>query len=150
MPVPSSNGLTLSTSRSTSLINVAASYVWTKPRLVLIDELAGSCADVFPMLVKRNHLAPLFGRRTMGLGGNVESFGPLANSQASVSLTRGLFTTYRENDTYVPEDFVENHGVQPDIEHVITAKDFRAGFVEYVKHFSEVLASEIDGTETPR
>jgi hypothetical protein len=122
-------------------------YVWTKPRLVLIDELAGSCADIFPMLVKRNGVAPLFGRRTMGLGGNVEAFGPLANSQATLYLTRGTFTTHQEDGTYVPSDFVENNGVTPDIEHVITASDFRNGFVDYMTHFSQVIASQIDGPE---
>jgi Peptidase family S41 len=121
-------------------------YVWTKPRLVLIDELAGSCGDIFPMLVKRNALAPLFGRRTMGLGGNVEFFGPLSNSQAAVSLTRGLFTTHQADGTYAASDFVENNGVKPDIEHIITAADYRAGFVDYMTHFSQVLASQIDGT----
>jgi hypothetical protein len=52
------------------------------------------------MLVKANGLAPLFGRRTIGLGGNVESLGPLTNSQSSLSLTRGLFTTYQTDETY--------------------------------------------------
>jgi hypothetical protein len=120
-------------------------YVWTKPRLVLIDELAGSCGDVFPMLIQRNGAAPLFGRRTMGLGGNVEPFGPLANSQASLFLTRGTFTTHQQDGTYIPADFVENNGVTPDIEHVITASDFRNGFVDYMTHFSRALASQIDG-----
>lgn len=120
-------------------------YVWTKPLLVLIDELAGSCADVFPMLIKSNRVAPLFGRRTMGLGGNVEGFGPLTNSLATLSLTRGIFTAYQEDETYAPADFVENNGVQPDVEHVITAADFRSGFIDYMAHFSAVIAAQIDG-----
>jgi hypothetical protein len=123
------------------------SYVWTKPKLVLIDELAGSCADAFPMLVKANGLAPLFGRRTIGLGGNVESFGPLSNSQASLSLTRSLFTTHQDDETYAPGDFVENNGVLPDIEHVITVADYRGGFVDYMRRFSQELVSRL---ETPR
>jgi hypothetical protein len=123
-------------------------YVWTKPRLVLIDELAGSCADIFPMLVKANGLAPLFGRRTMGLGGNVETFGPLANSQASVRLTRGLFTSHRADEAYPPSAFIENNGVHPDIEHIITASDFRSGFVGYMAHFSDVIVEQI-GEEAP-
>jgi hypothetical protein len=123
-----------------------SSYVWTKPKLVLIDELAGSCADAFPMLVKANGLAPLFGRRTIGLGGNVESFGPLTNSQASLSLTRGLFTTYQTDETYAPGDFVENNGVVPDIEHVISVADYRGGFVDYMTRFSQALVSQL---ETP-
>jgi hypothetical protein len=119
------------------------SYVWTKPKLVLIDELAGSCADIFPMLVKANGIAPLFGRRTIGLGGNVEAFGPLSNSQAALRLTRGLFTTHQDDETYAPGDFIENNGVSPDIEHVITTADYRGGFVDYMTHFSEELVSRL-------
>jgi len=119
-------------------------YVWTKPRIVLIDELAGSCGDIFPMLIKENHIAPLFGRRTMGLGGNVESFGPLTNSLANLRLTRGLFTTHQDDETYSVADFAENNGVQPDIEHAITAADFRAGFIDYMSHFSDVIVDQID------
>jgi C-terminal processing protease CtpA/Prc len=123
--------------------------VWTKPLVVLIDELAASCADVFPMLIKNNHAAPLFGRRTMGAGGNVEGFGPLTNSLATLSLTRGTFTSHQDDEAYVPSDFVENNGVQPDIEHIITASDFRTGFVDYMAHFSAVIAAQIDQANQP-
>jgi len=125
------------------------SYVWQKPRLVLIDELSGSCGDVFPMLIQRNTAAPLFGRRTMGLGGNVEPVGTLTNSTARLHLTRGLFTTHRDDESYSAQTFVENNGVAPDIEHEISVEDFRAGFVDYMAHFSQVLATQIDGTNVP-
>jgi C-terminal processing protease CtpA/Prc len=124
-------------------------YVWQKPMLVLTDELAGSCGDIFPMLIKSNGTAPIFGRRTMGLGGNVEPFGPLSNSAADLYLTRGMFTTHRDDETYAPKDFVENNGVQPDIDHVISADDFRAGFVDYMTHFSDVVAAEVDAANAP-
>jgi C-terminal processing protease CtpA/Prc len=125
------------------------SYVWTKPVIVLVDELAGSCGDAFPMLISNNHVAPLFGRRTMGLGGNVEPFGPLSNSDATLYLTRGLFTTHRDDETYPASVFVENNGVQPDIEHVISVDDFRAGFIEYMTHFSQELAQRVDAAGAP-
>ena len=124
-----------------------AEYVWTKPVLVLIDELAGSGGDAFPMLVQRNASIPLFGRRTMGLGGSVGLVGPLANSLAYVTLTRGLFTTYRRDESYPPEVFIENVGVHPDVEHVISVDDFRAGFVDYVTHFSEEIVRIIESAE---
>jgi hypothetical protein len=122
------------------------SYVWTKPKLVLVDELSGSCADIFPMLIKRNGTAPLFGRHTEGLGGNVEPVGTLINSDATLYLTRGLFTTHRDDEAYPASVFIENNGTPPDVEHEITVDDFRTGFVEYMGHFSDVVASEIDGT----
>lgn len=118
-------------------------YVWTKPMLVLIDELAGSGGDAFPMLIQRNGVAPLFGRRIMGLGGSVVQFGPLPHSDALFTVTRGLFTTYQEDGTYAPSDFIENNGVQPDIEHVISANDFRGGFLDYMTHFSDAIIGQI-------
>ncbi|MBC7740570.1 MAG: PDZ domain-containing protein [Bdellovibrionaceae bacterium] len=116
---------------------------WKKPMLVLIDELAGSCGDMFPMLVKANKRAQLFGQNTMGLGGNVEQVGQLNNSRIQVKLTRGLFHPYRADGAYVPSDLIENNGVAPDIEYAHTVKDFRAGYVDYVKAFSEKAVEQI-------
>lgn len=118
-------------------------YTWTKPMLVLIDELAGSCGDMFPMLVKANKHVKLFGQNTMGLGGNVEKVGQLNNSRISISMTRGLFFAFRANGAYVPEDLVENNGVAPDIEYAHTTQDFRNGYVDYVKTFSQKVIEQI-------
>jgi hypothetical protein len=111
-------------------------YTWKKPVLVLADELAGSCGDIFPMYMKRNGIAKIFGERTMGLGGNVEEVIQLPYSQASVRLTRGLFTTYSPESNYAESELVENNGITPDIAHKPTVDDFRAGFVEYFEKFS--------------
>ncbi|HWO11711.1 MAG TPA: S41 family peptidase, partial [Polyangiaceae bacterium] len=119
-------------------------YVWSKPLLVLIDELAASGGDAFPMLLKANGVAPLFGQHTMGAGGSVELLARLPHSNASLSLTRGLFTASRDDGAYVESDFVENVGVAPDIEHALTVEDFRAGFVGYVSHFSDALVAQIE------
>jgi hypothetical protein len=118
-------------------------YTWKKPMLVLIDELAGSCGDMFPMLVKANKRAVLFGQNTMGLGGNVEEVGRLNNSRVIVRMTRGLFFPYRPDGNYVLADYIENHGVAPDIEYAHTVEDFRNGFVQYVKAFSEKAIEQI-------
>ena len=119
------------------MLSPDAGYTWKKPVLVLIDELAGSCGDVFPMLVKAGGNATLFGERTWGLGGNVEGF-QLNYSLADVRLTRGLFTAYRgEQASYADSVFVENNGVTPDIPFKRTLEDFRKGYVDYVKAFAD-------------
>lgn len=112
-------------------------FVWSKPMLVLVDELAGSCGDMFPMLVKANSRAKLFGMPTMGLGGNVEEVGQLPNSRIAIRMTRGLFFPYSPGRAPTPGEYIENNGVAPDISYQHTVDDFRAGFVEYVKAFSE-------------
>jgi C-terminal processing protease CtpA/Prc len=118
-------------------------YVWKKPMLVLIDELAGSCGDAFPMLVKTNQRAKLFGQNTMGLGGNVEKVAQLNHSRINIALTRGLFFPHRENGAYEPSEVIENNGVAPDIEYAHTINDIRAGYVNYVKAFSEKALEQI-------
>ena len=120
-------------------------YRWEKPMLVLIDELAGSCADMFPMLVKTNKRAKLFGQNTMGLGGNVEQVGQLNNSRIKIAMTRGLFFPYHEDGKVVDSEIVENNGVAPDIEYAHTIDDIKAGYVNYVKTFSEKALEQIPG-----
>lgn len=117
--------------------------IWKKPLLVLIDELAASCGDEFPMLVKANKRATLFGQPTMGMGGSVAKVGVLNNSQVSVSMTRGLFMPYNPhgNDTFA--DAIENRGVKPDISYEHTVADFRNGFMNYVNTFSDAALKEI-------
>jgi hypothetical protein len=111
--------------------------VWKKPVMVLIDELCGSGGDSFPMLVKANGLGKLFGNRTAGLGGSVERVIDLPFTRSSLSVTRGLFTTFKPNGQYSDSDFVENNGVTPDVSYTHTVKDFREGFEDYFKAFSD-------------
>lgn len=115
---------------------------WDKSMLVLIDELAGSCGDLFPMLVKANRRAKMFGQTTMGLGGNVEEVGILANSRIHVRMTRGLFYAHKPEGPN-PGDFVENKGVAPDYFYSHTVEDFRNGYVGYVKAFTEKALEQL-------
>lgn len=128
---------------SGSPYTVKMAYTWEKPMIVLIDELAGSCGDIFPMLVKANKRAVLFGQQTMGLGGNVEEVGRLNNSRISVRLTRGLFFPFRPDGSTTEADYIENNGVMPDVEYNHTVSDFRNGYVDYIKQFSEKALEQI-------
>ena len=123
-----------------SFYAVRTSVTWDKPMLVLIDELAGSCGDIFPMLVKANKRAALFGQTTMGLGGNVEEVGVLTHSRIHVSMTRGMFYPFNENGA---TDFVENVGVSPDIPYAHTVIDFRSGYLRYVQTFSDRAVEQV-------
>jgi C-terminal processing protease CtpA/Prc len=104
---------------------------------VLIDELCGSGGDSFPMLMKANRLGRLLGNRTSGLGGSVEKVMDLPFSRASLSLTRGLFTTFRPDGKYSDSDFVENNGVVPDVYYQHTIADLRGNFESYFKTVSD-------------
>ncbi len=117
-------------------------YRWSKPMLVLIDELAGSCGDMFPMIVKANKRAQLFGQRTMGLGGNVEEVGTLDNSRIHVKLTRGMFFPYNATRGPLDTEFIENSGVTPDIPYTHKVDDYRIGYIGYVKSFSDAAVAQ--------
>ncbi len=126
-----------------STIHPHSDVSWTKPILVLTNELAGSCGDIFPMLMKENKRAKIFGNRTMGLGGNVEEVGTLNFSGAKIRLTRGLFAMFKPQGNYVESDFVENNGIIPDIPRKITFSDWNSEFKDYINDFSDAALAQL-------
>jgi hypothetical protein len=111
---------------------------WSKPVLILANDLSGSCGDFFPALLQNGGVAKTFGVRTMGLGGSVEDVLTQPFSRAVLSLTRGMGGPFNPNG---PPKLIENSGVTPDIEHPVTLADFRAGFVDYATSFSHAAAN---------
>ncbi|MBE8222039.1 MAG: protease-like activity factor CPAF [Bdellovibrionales bacterium] len=103
---------------------------YTKPIVVLTDEISGSGGDAFPALMQGYNRAKIIGTRTSGLGGSVSSIPNLPFSQISVSLTRTLF--YHPNGKAI-----ENNGVTPDLPYTITPKDFNGGYVKYRKFYTK-------------
>ncbi|WP_394845982.1 S41 family peptidase [Pendulispora brunnea] len=116
---------------------------WSKPILLLSDELSVSCADIVPLLLKANHIATLFGQTTMGGGGNVEAVATLTNTQAVLNLSRGIGTVYDPTGQYPEENIIEDNGVAPDVGYSHTLADFRAGYIGYVRAFNDALAARL-------
>lgn len=102
---------------------------YTKPVLLLINELDFSGGDAFPAIMKDNGRVTIFGQPAAGAGGNVREYGPLANSFFKLNLTESLMV--RPNG-----QFVENRGVVPDVSYSITEDDFMNGYRGYVKAFT--------------
>ena len=92
---------------------------YTKPILVLVDELSASAAEIFAATIQDNARGPLFGWRTMGAGGNVEDWEAGSYSQGTVSVTESLMNRKTDIVTkdYPAAPYVENIGVRPDIEY---------------------------------
>lgn len=130
------NFLTTKTSISGEEFRYPHHIRYTKPIVILIDELSGSGGDAFPALMGGYGRAKLLGTRTMGAGGHVEAITPLANSQVRVDMTKSLF--YRPDG--VP---VENNGAVPDVEYKTTINDFKYGHQEYQKFFTDELLKMI-------
>lgn len=110
---------------------------YTKPIVVLIDEVAGSGGDMFPAMMQGLGRAKLFGQRTSGLGGHVTRYpARLPNSQLIFRMTKSLF--------YDPKgQAIENHGAVPDQTYTITRNDVLYGFKEYRGQYLNYLLSMI-------
>ncbi len=112
---------------------------WTKPTLVLHDELSASGGDVFPTLLQYGGVAKTFGARSAGMGGTVIDIATLPHSGADLRLTRGLLRPFTAGGGSAP--LIENNGVTPDFPYEVTIADYRSGFVGYATAFSAIAAT---------
>ena len=90
---------------------------YTKPLIVLVDEMSASGGDAFAATIQDNVRGPLLGWRTMGAGGNVEYWEAGTYSLGVTSVTESLMIRKNTIVTaeYPPAPYVENIGVRPDI-----------------------------------
>jgi hypothetical protein len=91
---------------------------YTKPIMVLADEMSASAAEVFAASIQDNARGPLFGWRTMGAGGNVEGWASGSYSLGFITVTESLMNRKAAVNTpeYPSAPYVENIGVRPDIQ----------------------------------
>ncbi len=107
--------------------------VYSKPIVVLVNELDCSGGDFFPAVLKDNNRATLFGKRTAGAGGFLANVSfPNVLGVAGFSLTASQ--AIRSNGK-----FIENLGVHPDVEYDITIEDLQFGFKSYKDNLNELL-----------
>lgn len=108
---------------------------YTKPLVVLTNELCFSCGDMFPAILQDNKRALIFGKKTAGAGGCVIE-NPFTSQFGirSFSLTKSI--AYRANG--MP---IENIGVSPDIAYELTLSDLQNNYVDYI----HALNHTIDG-----
>jgi hypothetical protein len=109
---------------------------YTKPIVMLIDELSGSGGDAFPAIMQGLGRAKLLGNRTMGAGGHVVEQSPLYHSAVGLRMTKSLF--FRPDG--VP---VENNGAVPDFPYTPTRADFMNSYADYQKFYLGKLLEQI-------
>jgi tricorn protease len=91
------------------------------PKVLLINERAGSGGDYFPWAFRQQKAGPLIGART---------WGGLVKSSVHYPMVDGGFLTAPDNAVFDPINhkwIAENEGVPPDIEVLLDAKSVAAG-----------------------
>ena len=137
---------------SSSLIRNPASTAYTKPKMLLVDEFSTSTADSVAGMLQDSGSVVLFGKRTMGAGGN-NSFGVVGStveagpfSEGTAGLTLALMTRQRGRVAtgYPFTDYIENVGVWPEIPVDYMTKDnlLQSG-APFVSAFLQHMAAEI-------
>lgn len=121
----------------TALFGVAAippnKVHYTKPILILINELDFSCGDFMPAIMQDNKRAKLFGVRTAGAGGFVlNTTHPNRFGVESFSYTGSLAERVDLNP-------IENLGVHPDITYEISQEDLEQKYALYKLNVLQAL-----------
>lgn len=106
---------------------------FTKPILVLINQLDISGADFFPAILQDSGRATIFGTCTAGAGGFLGTVDfPNLHGISAFSFTASIAER-------PDEQFIENHGVTPDVPYRITQTDLQKNYVDYVAKIQQTL-----------
>lgn len=116
---------------------------YTKPILLLVNELDFSGGDFFPAILQDNKRAKVFGTRTAGAGGFLFR---IRHSNllgiAGFSITGSLAERVDNNP-------IENLGVRPDIGYALTEADLQEGYKDYVKAINQAVGDLLKGDSQP-
>ena len=128
-----------------------ALLAYTKPLMVLIDEFSASGGDAFAAMIQDNGRGILFGRRTMGAGGNVTAWIAGTYSDGVSSLTESLLVRKYERAEaggYPVSPYIENVGVHPDIEaDIMTFENLIQRGRPFVSAFTAAMVDHITRTK---
>jgi tricorn protease len=112
------------------------------PKVMIIDETAGSGGDLLPWMFRKFNLGPLVGKRTWGGLVGILGFPALMDGGSVTAPNLAIWTE---------EGFiVENEGVPPDIEIEQTPKDVISGRDPQLEKAIEVILNMLEQQPPPR
>lgn len=116
-------------------VNPDPNVNYTKPIMVLVNELDFSGGDFFPAILQDNQRAKIFGLRTSGAGGYILGVDfPSSLGLKSFSFTGSLARRMNNKP-------IENLGVTPDIVYDWTVNDFQNNYVDYKAAINKAVGS---------
>ncbi|HYL76642.1 MAG TPA: S41 family peptidase [Bryobacteraceae bacterium] len=120
---------------------------YSKPMMLLVDELSASAADLFAAVIQDNQRGPLFGMRTMGAGGNVNPYSVTTYSEGAATITESLM--HRKNpivtNDFPTAPYVENIGVRPEIvQDYMTLDNLLNKGATFVQAFTDAMVKVIN------
>lgn len=123
-------------------INPNRDVTYSKPILVLVNNLCFSGGDFFPSILQDNQRAKIFGTRTAGAGGYV--------LDVSVPSSLGLdtFTFTGSIAVRLGQQPIENLGVTPDISYDLTPADFMSNYAPYRAAVQKAVDGLLQSTPT--
>ncbi len=113
------------------------------PKVMIINEFAGSGGDAMPWYFRRAGVGPLIGKRT---------WGGLVGRAGAPELMDGGFVTAPSSAVYNPNGHweVENIGIPPDIEVELDPEAVRQGRDPQLEKAIEVVMAELKRNPPPR
>ncbi len=116
---------------------------FTKPLIILINNMAISCGDLFPAIMQDNKRAILAGQKTSGAGGSLS--GMMFPNRYGIQ----YFSYTGSISERIDSGPIENTGVVPDVPYAITEDDVKEGYCDYAKALNKMVKDMLDRKLTP-